>query len=90
MPEQTYHPICMSTREHFLEQIEAFLAESGMSAGRFGELAMGDRAFLHSLRKGRVPMLDTVDKVHAFIEAERAKLRKSKKKPRPEPSLSAA
>lgn len=79
----------MSTREQLLREIEAFLADTGMSAGRFGQSTVGDRAFVGTLRRGRDPMLRTVDRIRAFIAAERGKKRRPKKKSRAEPVLAA-
>jgi hypothetical protein len=67
-------------KAELLHEVETFLAETNMSAGRFGELTVGDRAFVGTLRRGRDPMLRTVDRITKFIDAERARLRRTKKK----------
>lgn len=68
----------MSTRQKLLEEIEAFLKETGMAPTVFGEEAVGDRALIISLRKGRDLKLATMDRIRAFMAAKRAK-----RKPRP-------
>lgn len=76
-------------KNELLHEVEAFLKDTGMSAGRFGELTVGDRAFVGTLRRGRDPMLRTVDRITKFIDAERAKMRRSKKKSKLVPELAA-
>jgi len=63
-------------RERFLAQVERYLAVSGTKPSEFGNLVVGDRAFVTKLRRGRSPTLATADRVIAYIEAaERAGLR---------------
>lgn len=57
----------MSSIEALLEAIEAFLARSGMSATRFGEVAANDRHLVRRLRAGKGITLATADKVRTFI-----------------------
>ena len=61
----------MSTREDLLNEIETFLKETGMSATRFGDDAMGDRPLVMRLRAGRDVKLATVDKIRAFMAKHR-------------------
>ncbi len=69
----------MSTRDELLREIDAFLKETGMAPTIFGRDAVKDRALMISLRKGRSPTLDTVDKIRAFMAKERKKLAKRPK-----------
>lgn len=41
-----------AARRRFLSQVEAFLAESGLSASRFSRDATGDPSFVTGLRAG--------------------------------------
>jgi hypothetical protein len=63
----------MSTREEILAEIEQFLKETGMSATKFGDRAISDRALMFRLRGGRDLKLATVDKIRAFMAKERKK-----------------
>lgn len=74
----------MSTRKALLKEIEAFLAETGMTATKFSE-EIGDRTFMVSLRQGRDPKSRTIDKIRAFMAKERAK-----RSPSPEAAREAA
>ncbi len=60
----------MMNRDEFLNRIEGFLAESGMSASTFGVKAVNDSAFVFRLRGGRDPKLSQVEKVIGFIEGQ--------------------
>jgi hypothetical protein len=55
--------------EHLIAQIDAFLAEHGMSDSRFGQLALNDRHFVRQLRDKRDVRMSTVDKVQQFMAA---------------------
>jgi len=69
--------------DEFREQVEAFIAASGVRPSEFGRQAVGDPSFVLNLRRGRSPTLATADKVLAFIErceaadAKRTRQRKS-------------
>lgn len=52
-----------------IDQIDAFLIRSGMTASEFGQSALNDRNFVGDLRKGRMPRIDLVDRVHGFIRS---------------------
>lgn len=54
-----------------LTEIEGFLEETGMSATRFGSLALNDPPFVAQLRDGRDCKLSTVEKVRSFMTAHR-------------------
>lgn len=50
-----------------LDEIEAFLKASGMSATAFGTQALNDPAFVQDLRDGRDPKLSTADRIREFM-----------------------
>ena len=47
--------------------VRAFLAQTGMAPARLGAEAMGDPSFVRRLMRGRVPRLNTADKLLAFM-----------------------
>lgn len=53
--------------EHLIAEIDAFLAEHGMSDSRFGQLALNDRHFVRQLRNDRDVRMKTVEKVKRFM-----------------------
>lgn len=61
----------MITADSFIAEIDAFLAESGMSPTAFGKAAVGDPCFVPDLKAGRMPGLRLVQKVSEFIAARR-------------------
>src|SRR5262245_54007838 len=54
-----------------LEDVEAFLRETGMSATAFARLAMADKPFVFELRSGRVVYLATENKVRGQMATYR-------------------
>lgn len=58
----------MSTREQLIEEIERFLALSGMSATRFGADAAGERGLIRRLKAGGDVTSGTIDRIRAFIK----------------------
>lgn len=54
-----------------LVEIENFLDASGMSPTAFGSEALNDPPFVSQLRQGRDVKVSTVDRVRAFIQANR-------------------
>lgn len=58
--------------ENLIAQIDAFLAEHGMSDSRFGQLALNDRHFVRQLRGKRDVRLGTVEKVQRFMATYKA------------------
>lgn len=62
----------MNISEQFIADVEAFLAQSGMTATAFGKEALNDPSFVPDLRGGRRPGLGSVDKVYEFIRAKQA------------------
>lgn len=60
----------MTYAEKFLSEVDAFIADSGMTATAFGRAAVNDPNFVGDLRKGRKPNLGLVDRVHDFIKSQ--------------------
>jgi hypothetical protein len=74
----------MSTRDTILAEIEAFRQRTGMSATRFGELAVNDPAFLLKFGRGRKIEIDTLDRLRAFMAGYVPKDTKTRPKPHTE------
>ena len=51
----------------FRDTVEDWLKRTGTPPARLGQQALGDPSFVLRLRRGRVPRLDTADKVLIFI-----------------------
>ena len=62
------------TTRDLLTEIEAFLAEFGVSATKFGLAAVNDGHLIKNLRSGASVTLKTADKVRAYM-AQRAQPR---------------
>lgn len=62
----------MNSTEKLKSDIEAFCEAHNMSGSRFSELAIGDPTFWFKLSRGRIPKLDTYDKVQSFIASYKA------------------
>ena len=54
-----------------LDEIEAFLLATGMSATAFGARALNDPPFVQQLRTGRDIKMSTAEKVRKFMRANR-------------------
>ena len=54
-----------------LNEIETHLRRTGLSASKFGRLAVGDPRFVDDLRGGRHPRRRTLERVSIFL-AERS------------------
>lgn len=50
-----------------LQDVSAFVMRHRMPESRFGDLALGDPAFVRNLRNGREPRAVTAAKVRAFM-----------------------
>jgi hypothetical protein len=50
-----------------LEQIEEYLARSGVSPSTFGRIAAGDPRLISDLRAGRCPRQKTRDRLSRFL-----------------------
>jgi hypothetical protein len=61
----------MSQSKKFVEEVEAFLKESGMTATVFGKAAVNDPKFVFNIREGRQPSLRLVDRVNAYVKSVR-------------------
>ena len=63
------------TKHELLREIEAFLRDQNMAPSRFGRAVMNDSKFVYRLRdQGSDVKTGTVEKVNAFIKAERKKV----------------
>lgn len=54
-----------------LDQIEAYLARTGMRASTFGRAAVADPRFVQDLREGRRPRQQTRRRINDFISDDR-------------------
>lgn len=63
----------MSTVTDLLADIAAFCREHDMAESTFGRHAVNDGKFVGRLRDGGGVTVDTVDRVRAFMSAEREK-----------------
>lgn len=52
---------------YLLRAVERFLAETGMAPTSLGRRVLGDPSFVRRLKGGRVPRLDTADRLLAFM-----------------------
>jgi hypothetical protein len=55
------------TRTQLIDEIERFLALSGMNKTRFGLEAAGNDKILDQLKAGANPRIDTVDGIRRYI-----------------------
>jgi len=62
----------LSTREQFLTEIDAFKARTDVSDRQIGIGSVRDAAFVYTVRQGRQPRADVIDRVLAWIDAYRA------------------
>jgi hypothetical protein len=60
-----------------VEQIDSFLSRHDMAPSRFGRAALGEPAFVSTLRAGRTPGLGTLAKLFAFMRERDAELERS-------------
>lgn len=64
-----------NTHDAFLAEIDAFIAQHGMTDAHFGIAALNDHKFVQRLRSGRSSTtLRTADKVRAFMREYRSPL----------------
>jgi homoserine dehydrogenase len=54
-----------------LEEIDAFIAERGMTPTAFGWEAIKDPNLYRSLKSGRNPRLETMDRIRAFLREDK-------------------
>jgi phosphopantothenoylcysteine decarboxylase / phosphopantothenate---cysteine ligase len=64
-----------ATNKALLAEIEAFLAEAGVTPTKFGVAAVNDGHLVANLRKGNSVTLKTADRVRSYIARERASRR---------------
>lgn len=69
----------MTTIEALLADIAAFLRDAGMAETTFGRHAVNDGKFVGRLRSGSGVTVATIDRVRAYIAAERPKLAAGKR-----------
>ena len=62
-----------STTRDLLTEIEAFLAEFGVSPTKFGLAAVNDGHLIKNLRSGASVTLKTADKVRAYMAQQRSR-----------------
>ena len=62
--------------EKLLAEIEAYRARSGLDKTNFGLLAVNDGHFIARVEDGRVPKLQTIDRVRDFMDRETKAVRK--------------
>lgn len=62
----------LSYHQSFLNEVEAFLAETRIEPTVFGKQAMKDPSFVFDLRNGRSPSGKTMDKVREWMASSRA------------------
>jgi hypothetical protein len=55
---------------HLLSRIQRYLRRSGQTPSRFGRAVMNDPKFVHDLRRGREPRIETAARVHAWLDAQ--------------------
>lgn len=67
------------TRAKVLHEIKAFLKDTATAETTFGKNSVGNPYIVRRLKQGKRIYTDTADALLAFIEKERARL----KKPRP-------
>lgn len=57
----------MNTREQFLQEIDAFLAHTGMTQSQLGDMAVNDAKFVPRIRAGSSLTVRTLDRVREFM-----------------------
>ena len=72
----------MSTITAVLSEIEAFCKEAGIAEATFSTRAVNDGKFVGRLRGGANVTVALVDRVRAYIAAERAKADPPRRQPR--------
>jgi predicted transcriptional regulator len=80
----------MNTREQFLEDIDAFLAHTGMSERQLGDQAVNDAKFVARIRAGSSLTVRTLDRVRKFMRDYRPNSQDGKPRPRKAASNQAA
>ncbi len=65
-------PLVMSEHDQIVEEIERFIARTGMTPTAFGKLAVNNGRLVGDLRRGRDIRLSTVERIRAFIRSYEA------------------
>lgn len=68
--------VMAKTPPTLLQDIEAFLSETGIGESYFGKKAAGNSELVARLREGRRVWPETESKVRSFLMVERGKVRK--------------
>ena len=58
--------------QDLIQEIDAFLAETGMGVSYFGKLATGNSEVVPRLKAGRPVLTSTVEKLRSFMARRRA------------------
>jgi hypothetical protein len=69
------------THGRLLADIDRFIADTGMGEAYFGRRAVNDGKLIRRLRQGRPIETGTVDKIDAFMRAERERRERAVKAP---------
>lgn len=65
--------VIVTDRVGLLAEVEAFLADTGLSPTAFGHQALGDPGFVRGLRGGRAIRPNTYERIKGFMETYRSK-----------------
>lgn len=69
----------MSIKNDLINEIDAYLDRSGMTATEFGVAVLNDTAFVHRLRRGKDVRVATVEKVRQWMVDHPLARRRSRK-----------
>lgn len=61
----------MTLHEEIVAEIDAFLARTGMAPSRFGHEAIGDKALVMRLKRGRQLRTDTIEALRLYMHTYR-------------------
>jgi hypothetical protein len=63
----------INTKDRLIADVHKFVSETGISEGRFGRLTVNDAKLIARLRAGKDVTTANLDKIYAFMDAERAR-----------------
>jgi hypothetical protein len=66
----------MGIRESFLQEIDAFVTETGLAETTLGGRAVKDSRFVARVREGRGVSLESIERVREFMQDYRAEARR--------------
>jgi hypothetical protein len=69
----------MATKNHLLDEIEAFLSETGMGPSYFGKQAVGNSEIVARLRNGGRTWPETEAQLRAFMLSARRAAKEAEK-----------